>query len=79
MVSRVSNVGRKRRETGNQRERFGARANYVSSGSAKLARLDKVGTLKMAEIEGITFAEAMILNVPPAFGPHYCSSASLAP
>lgn len=76
MVSRVSNVGRKRRETGNQRERFGARANYVSSGSAELTRLD---TLKMAEIEGITFAEAMILNVPPALGPHYCSSASLAP
>ena len=28
--------------------------------------------------EDITFVGAMILNVPPASGPHYCSSANTA-
>ena len=32
-----------------------------------------------AHTEGGILVEAMILNVPPASGPHYCPSANLAP
>lgn len=41
--------------------------------------IDDTERRQRAETVRVTLAEAMILNVPPASGPHHCSPANLAP